>query len=110
VYRFTNQYGADVLRQAVELGYEQGYHAGSIDRREGAPADFQRAFDFENGNFGYAGTYVPESDYSFYFREGFQRGYDDGYWSRSQFGTFSNGKAAILGAVALGILGLTMIH
>lgn len=110
VYRETNQYGADVLRQAVDQGYEQGYRAGLNDRREGEGADYRRALDFQSGGFGYSGAYVPADDYSYYFREGFQRGYDDGYWSRSQYGTFSNGKAAILGAIALGILGLTMIH
>jgi hypothetical protein len=110
IYRETNGYGADVLRQAVDRGYDEGYRAGLNDRREGERADFRRALDFESGGFGYTGAYVPQSDYSYYFREGFQRGYDDGYWNRSQYGTFSNGKAAILGAIALGILGLTMIR
>ncbi len=110
VYRLTNQYGVDVLRDALNQGYEQGYRAGSIDRGSGAPANVQRALDFETDGFGYSGAYVPQSDYSYYFTEGFQRGYDDGYWNRSQYGTFTNGKAAILGAIALGILGVTMVH
>ncbi len=110
VFRQTNQYGVDVLRQAVNQGYQDGYRAGLIDRRDGVPADFQRAFDFENGNFGYSGAYVPLSDYSYYVREGFQRGYDDAYWSRARYGTFVNGNASILGAIVTGILGLTMIH
>ncbi len=110
VYRETNQFGADVLRQAVDQGYDQGYRAGLNDHRDGVGADFQRALNFESGGFGYAGGYVPADDYSYYFSQGFQRGYDDGYWNRSNYGTFSNGNAAILGAVALGILGLTMVH
>ena len=109
-YHETNQYGVDVLRQALNQGYQQGYRAGLIDRRDGAPADFRRAFDFENGEYGYSGAYVPESDYSYYFREGFQRGYDDGYWSRSRYGTFYNGNASILGNLVAGILGLTVIR
>jgi hypothetical protein len=110
VFRETNQYGVDVLRQAVNQGYQEGYRAGQIDRRDRVPADFQRAFDFENGNFDYAGSYVPQSDYGYYFREGFQRGYDDAYWSRARYGTFVNGNASILGDILTGILGLTMIH
>jgi hypothetical protein len=110
VYRETNQFGADVLRQAVDQGYDQGYRAGLNDHRDGVGADFQRALNFESGGFGYTGGYVPADDYSYYFSQGFQRGYDDGYWNRSDYGTFSNGNAAILGAVALGILGLTMVH
>jgi hypothetical protein len=109
-YHETNQYGVDVLRQALNQGYQQGYRDGLIDRRDGAPADFRRAFDFENGEYGYTGSYVPQSDYSYYFREGFQRGYDDGYWNRSQYGTFYNGNASILGNIVAGILGLTMIR
>jgi hypothetical protein len=110
VFRETNQYGVDALRQAVNQGYQEGYRAGQIDRRDRVPADFQRAFDFENGSFGYAGAYVPQSDYSYYFREGFQRGYDDAYWNRARYGTFVNGNASILSDILTGILGLTMIH
>ncbi len=110
VYRQTNQYGVDALRQAVNQGYQDGYRAGLIDRRDGEPADFQRAFEFENGNFGYAGAYVPLSDYDYYVREGFQRGYDDAYWNRARYGTFFNGNASILSDIVAGILGLTMIH
>ncbi len=110
VYRETNQFGVDALRQAVNQGYQDGYRAGLIDRRDGVPADFQRAFEFENGNFGYSGAYVPLSDYSYYVREGFQRGYDDAYWNRARYGTFYNGNASILSDIVAGILGLTMIH
>jgi hypothetical protein len=110
VYRETNQYGVDALRQAVDLGYQQGYRAGQIDRRNGAPADYQRAFDYQNGEFGYTGNYVPQSDYSYYVREGFQRGYDDAYWNRARYGTFYNGNASILSDIVAGILGLTTIR
>jgi hypothetical protein len=110
VFRETNQYGVDVLRQAVNQGYQEGYRAGRIDRRDGVPADFQRAFEFENGSFGYAGAYVPLSDYSYYAREGFQRGYDDAYWNRARYGTFLNGNASILSDIVTGILGLTMLR
>jgi hypothetical protein len=110
VYRETNQYGVDALRQAVDQGYRQGYRAGQMDRRDGAPADYQRAFDFQNGEFGYSGSYVPRSDYGYYLREGFQRGYDDAYWNRARYGTFTNGNASILSDIVSGILGLTTIR
>ena len=38
-------------------------------------------------------------DYSYYFRQGFQRGYEDGYYGRYQYGNYSSGKYQILGAV-----------
>jgi hypothetical protein len=56
VYRETNQYGVDALRRAVDLGYQQGYRAGQTDRRDGAPADFRRAFEYQNGNYGFNGN------------------------------------------------------
>ena len=110
VYRETDQYGVNVLRQAVDLGYQQGYRAGRLDLRDRVAPDYRRAFDYQNGNFGYTSGYVPESDYSYYFREGFQRGYDDAYGNSLRYGTFSNGSASILGDVVAGILGLTSIR
>ena len=110
VYRETNQYGVGVLRQAVNLGYQRGYEAGLRDLRDRVQPDYRIAFDYENGNYGYTPDYIPESDYSYYFREGFQRGYDDAYFGRTRYGTFYNGSASILGDVLTGILGLTLIR
>jgi hypothetical protein len=110
VYRETNQYGADALRQAVDRGYQEGYRAGLMDRRNRASGNFDRAFGYSEGNFAYTGSYVPAGDYRYYFREGFQRGYDDAFGNRSRYGTFSNGRASILGDIAAGILGLTSIR
>lgn len=110
VYRETNQFGMNVLRQALNVGYQQGYRSGLLDRRDGDPADYQRAFALDDGGYGYAGEYVPQSDYAYYLREGFQRGYDDAYWNRARYGTFVNGNAVILGDVVSDILGLTSIR
>ena len=48
--------------------------------------------------------YVDESEYNHYFREGFERGYQDGYYSRSQFGNASGGRFNILATVLNAIL------
>jgi len=47
--------------------------------------------------YGYDGYYVDVTEYQYYFREGFRRGYEDGYYGRSQYGSYSGGKFAILG-------------
>ena len=47
------------------------------------------------------------SEYQYYFREGFQRGYEDGYYSRSQYGRYSGGKIGILANVLNVILSLS---
>jgi flagellar biosynthesis GTPase FlhF len=110
VTRQTNQYGADVLRQAVNNGYQQGLQAGRADRDDHRRASYRASFGYQDANFGYAGNYVDESDYNHYFREGFRRGYDDGYSSRSQYGTSSNGAPSILGSLLTSILGLQPIQ
>jgi hypothetical protein len=46
----------------------------------------------------------------YYFRQGFQRGYNDGYYNRQQYGTNTNGSYSILGNILNGILGLTRIR
>ena len=101
---------ADVLRQAVNNGYSQGYQEGEADRADGLRADYRRSFAYSDANYGYTGAYVPESDYNYYFRQGFQRGYDDGYAHQSRYGTYLNGTGSGLANILNSILGLTTIH
>jgi len=98
-YYETNQYGANLLRQAVNNGYQEGYNAGRADRQDRWASNYQDSYAYQDANYGYTGYYVDQDDYNYYFREGFQRGYDDGYNSRYQYGRRSNGKYVILGAV-----------
>jgi hypothetical protein len=106
----TNQYGVDVLRQAVNAGYQQGFRAGDADRQDHWKANYRTSIAYRDANFGYAGNYVDRDDYNYYFREGFRRGYDDGFTRRSQYGSASNGSSSILGSVLSSILGLRSIH
>ena len=106
-YHETNQYGADLLRQAVNDGYRRGYRAGVADREDHWRADYTNSPEYREGTFGYNGSYVDLSDYQYYFRQGFQRGYQDGYYSRFRYGSESNGGASILASVLTGILRLT---
>jgi ribosome modulation factor len=105
-YYETSQYGAQMLRQAIENGYDQGYQAGLADRQDGWNFDYQSAFPYQDASYGYDGYYVDLSEYSYYFREGFQRGYEDGYYGRFQYGSYSNGSYSILGAILSQILNL----
>jgi hypothetical protein len=104
--RETNQYGADVMRQAVNNGYQQGWKAGRADRTDRWPSSYQKSYGYEDANYGFGGKYLSQSDYNYYFREGFQRGYEDGYARRPQYGTVVNGSPSILGTILSGILGL----
>jgi hypothetical protein len=108
--RQTNQFGADVLRAAVNNGYQQGYRTGQADRQDRRRSSYRTSFGYQDANFGYGGNYVDRADYNYYFREGFRRGYDDGFSSRSRYGTSSNGTPVILGTLLLSILGLQAIR
>ena len=108
--RETNQYGADVLRQAVNYGYQEGVRFGQADRQDGLPANYRNSFAYQDANYGYAGYYVDQADYNYYFRQGFQRGYADGYNSQSQYGTSLNGSSSILATLLSSILGLTSLR
>ena len=110
-YYETNQYGADLLREAVNYGYDEGFRFGQADRQDGWPYNFRAAYAYRDANFGYRGYYVGQADYNYYFREGFRRGYDDGYYGRSRYGqTNSNGSYSILGSALSKILTLVSIR
>jgi hypothetical protein len=95
----TNQYGVDLLKQAVNYGYDQGYRTGEADRQDRAASNYEGSFGYQDANYGYGGFYVDRDDYNFYFREGFRRGYEDGYGGHTQYGTYVNGKGTILDAI-----------
>ena len=61
-------------------------------------------YAYQDANYGYGGYYVDQDDYNYYFREGFRRGYEDGYYSRYQYGRYDNGTYRILDAILGGIL------
>jgi len=105
----TSQYGADMLRNAVQRGYEQGLRAGRSDRHDRWGDDYRRSRVWMDANFGYGGSYVSRSDYSHYFRQGFERGYEDGYYGRTRYGRHVNGEAVIIQAVLEAILGFNRL-
>jgi hypothetical protein len=107
-YYQTNQYGANLLRQAVNYGYEEGLQAGRADQEDHwRSSNYQNSYAYQDANYGYTGYYVAQTEYSYYFREGFRRGYEDGYNSRSQYGNASNGSYSILSALLSQILNLS---
>ncbi len=106
----TSEYGAQALRRAVQLGYQQGYRAGQADRDDRGRFDYRDNYAYLDANYGYEGLYLPETDYNYYFREGFRRGYEDGYYARYQYGSLLNGVPSILGAVLSSILGLVPLR
>ena len=91
-YYETNDYGATVLRQAVNDGYAEGFGAGRADRQDHWAFDYRNSYAYRDANYGYGGFYIEREDYNYYFRQGFRRGYEDGYYSRYRYGVYSTGR------------------
>jgi hypothetical protein len=106
----TNQYGADLLRQAVNYGYQEGFNAGLADRQDHWRFGYEDSYAYQDANFGYNGYYVERDDYNHYFREGFRRGYEDGYYSRAQYGHNVNGSYVMLDIQVSNVLGFVSIR
>ena len=92
----TNQYGANLLRQAINNGYSEGLRAGRADEMDnwGRP-DYRNSYAYQQPYYGYNGYYLDSNQYAYYFRQGFQRGYEDGYYGRSRYRSSSNGTAIL---------------
>jgi len=104
-YYQTDNRGAELLRQAVNSGYQQGVRAGQADRNNRRRSNYYGSSVYQSGNYGYQ-SYVDSRQYQYYFQQGFGRGYQDGYASRYQYGTNNNGAFNILGTILQGILNL----
>jgi flagellar biosynthesis/type III secretory pathway protein FliH len=109
-YYEINQYGADILRQAVNNGYEEGFRTGRADREDRWRSDYEDSYAYQDATYGYSGYYVDRDEYNFYFREGFRRGYEDGYHSRYQYGRYSDGRYSVLDILLSQILGFESLR
>jgi hypothetical protein len=105
-YYYTSQYGAQMLRDAINNGYEQGFYAGRADREDGWQFDPTGSDVYNDALYGYDSYYVSTGEYEYYFQQGFERGYEDGYYGRYQYGQYYSGKYQILGSILSGILNL----
>lgn len=102
----TSHYGAAMLRRAVERGYQEGMRAGRSDRYDRyGRYDHRRSRMWIDASEGFGGRYVSRSDYAHFFRQGFQRGYEDGFYGHQRYGRRIDGDAVIIQAVLEAILG-----
>ncbi len=102
-YNVDNR-GYSLLRQAVNSGYQQGYRAGMRDRRFGRYDPYRDSM-YTTGTYGY-NSYVARNQYQYYFQQGFQRGYEDGFYARTQYGYRTGSTYNILGGVLNTILNI----
>ena len=102
-YYQTDNRGVELLKQAVNTGYQEGYRAGRNDRNGRRSSSYNNSVVYRKGNYGYQ-SYVDSKQYQYYFQQGFQRGYEDGFNSRYENGTNNNGAINILGNILENIL------
>ena len=105
-YYQTDNRGAELLRQAVNSGYRQGFQQGQMDARYGRSGSYYGSNVYRSGTYGYQ-SYVDRSQYQYYFQQGFQRGYEDGFNNQYRYGYRSNGGLNILGNILNGILNIS---
>ena len=105
-YYQTDNRGAELLRQAVNSGYQQGFQQGQMDARYRRNGSYYGNDVYRSGVYGYQ-SYVDRSQYQYYFQQGFQRGYEDGFNNQYRYGSRSSNGINILGNILNGILNLT---
>ena len=105
-YYTTDSRGAELLRQAVNNGYQQGYREGQMDRSYGRNRGYYSSNVYRSGLYGYQ-SYIDQNQYQYYFQQGFQRGYEDGFNSRLRYGYRTNNGYNILGGILNTILSFT---
>jgi hypothetical protein len=102
-YYETDSRGADFLKHAVNLGYQEGYRAGRDDRFDQMISGYSNSGVYLKGTYGFQ-KYVDKNQYKYYFRQGFGRGYDDGFKNSYDNGTNDNGSVNILATILQTIL------
>jgi len=113
-YYQTDYRGAEILRQAVNEGYRQGFQAGRNDRERNVRFSWTNSNVYRSGTYGYQNGNVTRSQYQYYFQQGFQRGYQDGsnsrygsdYNGQYEYGSYQNGSVNILGTILNTILNI----
>jgi hypothetical protein len=101
----VDQRQSQMLQQAINEGYRQGFSAARADRSSRRGSNWGNSSIYRSGTFGYQ-SYVDRNLYQHYFQQGFQRGYEDGYNSRQRYGSFNGGSASMFGNILQQILGL----
>lgn len=104
-YYNTDNRGADLLRQAVNAGYQQGFAAGQSDHNARHGSNWGNSSVYRHGTYGWQ-SYVDRGQYQYYFQQGFERGYQDGYNSRYQYGFNNGGSVSILSSILGSILNI----
>ena len=64
---------------AFDAGYREGITLGQQDRSRNTRSNYRDSGTYRNGDLGYRSTYGDRNGYRTQFRDGVDRGYEDGY-------------------------------
>ncbi len=91
-YGNYGRYG-NTYRYAEDRGYQDGLNTGSSDANRGQSYDPQRSHYYRNATYGYDSSYGNKGAYKQAYRDGFLRGYEQGYRRyRGGYGRRNNGR------------------
>lgn len=84
IYASENYGGYAYSGSAYENGYRDGLYTGANDARRGQSYDPARSHFFTGGAYGYYTSFGSRDIYQQAYRDGFLRGYQEGYtnWQR----------------------------
>jgi hypothetical protein len=108
-YYDTDYRGIHTLRDAVNVGYQQGHRSGRMDRQYRLMENYEYSPVYRQGVYGYQ-DHVDREEYQHYFRQGFERGYYDGYRNDIRYGYQQSNTMNILGSVLNAILNFTSLQ
>lgn len=105
-YYNTDDYGARLLRNSINFGYQQGIEAAYVARQSNWGYDYYRDCDaYRSGLYGYEGGYIDQGQYSYYFRLGFERGYREAFYGNGgNAGYYAGGYRAGPVDLVVGVL------
>jgi len=81
---------------AFDVGYRDGVTAGQQNQRRNVRSNFRATAAYQNADRGYRASYGDLEAYRLQFRDGFERGYQDGY-GRSRYSDDGGGYFPSLG-------------
>ena len=75
---------------AFDAGYRSGVTLGQRDQTRHSRSDFRNDPSYRSGDLGYRSSYGDRSAYQTQFRDGVERGYEDGYGGADSFNDRGN--------------------
>jgi hypothetical protein len=85
VYEATNYDNYSYGLSAYEQGYEDGLQTGANDAWRGQSYDPERSHFYRHGAGGFLSIFGSRASYASAYRDGFLRGYEEGYQNYSSY-------------------------